>query len=116
MSVEVATLEHDDVERASQLLARAFAADPIITFYLRGRRRKRAVPHFFAAVLEQMLPSGHVYVARVNGRLVGASAWLPPDVVEPPDSANRRARATSTTGSAALSKGIARSLRGLFGS
>jgi GNAT superfamily N-acetyltransferase len=92
MSIEVGTLEHDDVDRASQLLSRAFAADPIITFYLRGRRRKIAVPLFFAAVLEQMLPSGHVYVARVNGRLVGAAAWLPPDIVEPPDSAKRRAQ------------------------
>jgi len=92
MNIEVSRLGHHDVDRASRLLSSAFAEDPIITFYLRGRRRKTAFPPFFAAVLEAMVPSGQIYGARANGRLVGVAAWLPPDAVEPDDAATRRAR------------------------
>ena len=92
MGIQIGSLTRDDVDRASRLLSRAFAEDPIITFYLRGRRRKIALPAFFAAVLEEMLPFGHVYDAQINGRLVGAAAWLPPDAVGPDDGAKRRAR------------------------
>ena len=74
MAIELDKLAHADVDRASRLLSRAFAKDPIITHYLRGRRRKVAFPSFFAAVLEEMLPSNHVYALRAHGRLVGVAA------------------------------------------
>jgi len=78
MPIAITKLARIDVDPASRLLSRAFAEDPIITHYLRGRRRKVAFPAFFAAVLEEVLPSSHVYVARANGKLVGTAAWLPP--------------------------------------
>jgi len=88
IDVTVDKLGRSEVSRASRLLARVFADDPIITHYLYGRMRRRfAFPAFFAAVLEQMLPSGHVYAARSGEKLVGLAAWKPPQVVEPDASA-----------------------------
>ena len=90
--VAVDKLSRSEVSGASRLLARAFADDPIITHYLYGSLRRRlAFPAFFAAVLEEMLPSGHVYTARSGETLVGVAAWTPPDAVEPDASARAAA-------------------------
>jgi len=78
MHVTIELLNRSDGARASALLGRAFAEDPIITHYL----SKSALPAFFRAVLEEMFPAGHVYAARRNGNLIGVAAWMPP---EPPD-------------------------------
>lgn len=80
MQIEVELLTRSDGARASRLLARAFAEDPIITHYLRGRLRNRiALPAFFRTVLEEMFPAGHVYATRCDGNLVGVAAWMPPN-------------------------------------
>lgn len=77
---------------ASRLLARAFAEDPIITHYLHDPvRRAVAFPAFFEAILEEFIPSSQVHAARLDEELVGVSAWLPPDPVEPDDGARARA-------------------------
>jgi GNAT superfamily N-acetyltransferase len=92
MQIGVDRLDRDEGDAASRLLARAFAADPIITFFLYGRLRRRiALPAFFHGVLEELLPSGHVYAARRDGRLIGVAAWKPPDAAEPDDEARRAA-------------------------
>ncbi len=84
MEIEVELLTRTDITRASKLLARAFADDPVITHFLSDRLRSRiALPAFFKSILEEMLPAGHVYSARFEGNLVGVAAWMPPN---PPDS------------------------------
>ena len=83
MQVEVGLLARVEVAPASKLLARAFADDPIITHYLKdGLRNRVALPAFFRAVLEEILPAGHVYAAHNEGKLVGVAAWMPPDPPE----------------------------------
>lgn len=92
MNVGVGRLRSPECSPASSLLARAFAEDPIITWFLYGRLRRRiAFPAFFRAVLEEMLSSGHVYAAHGDGKLIGVAAWLPPDAREPDARARRSA-------------------------
>jgi len=92
MGVTVRELSRHECGQASRLLARAFDEDPIITYFLHGRHRRRiAFPAFFRAVLEEMLPSGHLYAAHSDGQLIGAAAWLPPDAAEPDADARRAA-------------------------
>jgi GNAT superfamily N-acetyltransferase len=93
MNVDVGRLSSAECGRASRLLARAFAEDPILTHFLYDRLRRRiAFPAFFRAVLEEMLPSGHVYAAHNDDSLIGVAAWLAPNAPEP-DAASRRAAA-----------------------
>src|SRR5690242_2253000 len=93
MNVDIGRLSSPDCGRASRLLARAFAEDPIITHFLYDRFRRRiAFPAFFRAVLEEMLPNGHVYAAHNDGHLTGVAAWMSPDAQEP-DAAARQAAA-----------------------
>lgn len=97
MNVGVGRLRSPECGLASNLLARAFAEDPIITWFLYGRLRRRiAFPAFFRAVLEEMLPSGHLYAAHGDGKLIGVAAWLPPDAQEP-DARARRSAARQRT-------------------
>ncbi len=92
-SVDVGRMSHRECGQASRLLARAFAADPILTHFFSDRLRRRiALPAFFAAVLEEMIPGGQVYAAHDDGDLIGVAAWKPPDAREP-DGAARRAAA-----------------------
>ena len=93
MNVGVGRLSSHECGSASRLLGRAFAGDPIITYFLYGRLRRRiAFPAFFHAVLEEMLASGHVYAVRWDGKLSGVAAWLPPNAQQP-DAGARRAAA-----------------------
>jgi GNAT superfamily N-acetyltransferase len=97
MEVGVGRLSSRDCALASSLLARAFAEDPIITWFLYGRLRRRiAFPAFFRAVLEEMLPGGHVYAAHGDRKLVGVAAWRPPNAREP-DARARRSAARQRT-------------------
>ncbi len=83
MVVEVGKLSSIETGRASRLLTRAFAEDPVITHFLYDRLRRRiAFPAFFRAALEEILPSGHIYAARNGKSLVGVAAWMPPDAPE----------------------------------
>jgi GNAT superfamily N-acetyltransferase len=92
MNVGVDRLNSRECAQASDLLARAFAKDPVITWFLYGRLRRRiAFPAFFRAVLEEMLPSGQIYAARGDGRLIGVAAWLPPNAPKPDPQARRAA-------------------------
>lgn len=66
--------------RAARLLARAFAADPVIGYYLtEGWRRQPGFRAFFRAALYDSPGDGAVYAARDRSGLVGVAAWLPPD-------------------------------------
>jgi GNAT superfamily N-acetyltransferase len=93
MNINIGRLSSAECGRASRLLTRAFADDPIITHFLYDHlRRWIAFPAFFRAVIEEMLPSSHVYAAHNDDNLIGVAAWLPPNAPEP-DAAARRAAA-----------------------
>ena len=92
MHVRVDKLTSSEAPRASALLTRAFAEDPIITHFLSGRlRRTLAFPAFFRAVLAELLSCGHVYAARNDRDLLGVAAWMPPEACDP----DAAARATA---------------------
>jgi GNAT superfamily N-acetyltransferase len=84
LHVDVGRLSRRSSGRASRLLTRAFAQDPIIThFFHDPLRRLLAFPAFFRAVLEEMLPAGQIYAAHRRGNLVGVAAWMPPSGTAP---------------------------------
>jgi ribosomal protein S18 acetylase RimI-like enzyme len=89
--VDVKPVKEREAARAARLLARAFAADPVIGYYLaEGWRRPLGFRAFFRAALYESLPHGAVYAARDRNGLVGVAAWLPPDAADAP--ATLRAR------------------------
>jgi GNAT superfamily N-acetyltransferase len=92
MHVNVGQLSKQAGGRASRLLTRAFAEDPIITHFFHDRLRRRiAFPAFFQAVLEELLPSSQVYAAHHDGGLVGVAAWMPPGGTTPNATAQKAA-------------------------
>jgi GNAT superfamily N-acetyltransferase len=94
MDVDVGLLDEREVHAGARLLARAFAADPVIGYYLtRGFRQRSGFRAFFRAALFESLPHGAVYAARTDARLVGVAAWLPPIAPEAPPS--QRARSST---------------------
>ena len=79
METRVRKLRDDEARAASRLLAAAFAHDPFIGHFFRGRRRRRlALPSFFRAALHELLRGGAVYALDVDGVLTGVAAWAPP--------------------------------------
>jgi GNAT superfamily N-acetyltransferase len=80
--VEVDRLARREVPRAARLLARAFAADPVIGYYLSGWRRRFAFPAFFRLALFEAVPYHTVFAARSDGKLAGVAAWVPPEAAE----------------------------------
>ncbi|MHB8512284.1 MAG: GNAT family N-acetyltransferase [Actinomycetota bacterium] len=115
MEFIIRALHVSEAVEASQLLARAFALDPIITHYLDDpNRRAIAFPAFFEGILEEILPSGTVFAAKSEETMVGVAAWVPPAPQEPDESARSRAanchrtvRAMFPTTSAHLFDGFA---------
>lgn len=66
----------DEIGALAALLARAFAEDPVLDWFLRPWSRRRAAELFFAGVLAETIPHGGV---RVDGSLSACAVWLPPD-------------------------------------
>jgi GNAT superfamily N-acetyltransferase len=98
MEAEIGPLAQAEAARASRMLARAFADDPIITHFLDDPvRRQIAIPAFFEGVLEEMLPSGQVFAAQVDDRIAGVAAWLPPEPRDPEPAALARAQQSQGT-------------------
>jgi hypothetical protein len=96
VDTEVNLLGEPKVPDAARLLAGAFAADPVLGYYLTGGWRQRlAFRAFFRAALHESLPHGAVHAARSGSDLVGVAAWLPPDPPETPP--NRHARRSTAT-------------------
>ncbi|MGZ4393708.1 MAG: GNAT family N-acetyltransferase [Gaiellaceae bacterium] len=96
MGVVVRQLKSDEVRAASLLLARAFAGDPFIGYFLADRRRRRfALPPFFRAVLHELAASDALYACEADGRLAGAAAWSPPELSAAPKRSKLLARAAS---------------------
>jgi GNAT superfamily N-acetyltransferase len=96
MQLGVRPLHRGEVATAAALLARAFAADPFLGYFMADPRRRRlALPPFFAAVLQELIDSRAVYASERAGRLAGVAAWLPPEPESPSREARLRARLAS---------------------
>jgi hypothetical protein len=82
--LEVRKLRSSEVPRAVGVLARAFDADEIISFFLNepGRRRL-GYELFFRAVLGEDLRYGSVWTATLDGRIVAIAVWRPADATGP---------------------------------
>ena len=90
--IKVAKLPLGQIGEAARLLARAFSADPILTFFLNDPvRRKVAFPAFFRALIYEAWECGHVYGVTLDERLAGVSVWVPPDGAPPSRRFRRRA-------------------------
>jgi GNAT superfamily N-acetyltransferase len=97
MEARVRQLQRGEVATAASLLARAFAADPYIGHFMADQRRRRiALPLFFAAVLWQLIDSRAVYVSERAGILAGVAAWMPPGPQTPSRAARWHSRLAST--------------------
>lgn len=91
-TIQVSKLPLDRIGDAARLLARAFSADPILTFFLSDPvRRKLAFPAFFRALIYETWECGHVYGAMVDNRLAGVCVWVPPSRSKPSPQLQRRA-------------------------
>lgn len=89
-------LRRSEVATAASLLARAFAADPFLGYFMADpRRRQLALPPFFGAVLQELIDSRAVYVSEQAGRFAGIAAWLPPASEAPSREARFRGRLAS---------------------
>ena len=110
MTFIVGKLPQTSVREAGRLLTRAFAADPVITHFLSGaRRRQIAFPAFFRAIILENLEYGQVFGSWDEGRLIGVAVWTPPDAPGP--SSVRRAKVNH-----AIVRGLfPRRSRGLYG-
>jgi GNAT superfamily N-acetyltransferase len=96
MEARLRQLQRGEVATAASLLARAFAADPFIGHFMVDQRRRRvALPRFFAAVLWQLIDSQAVYVSERAGILAGVAAWLPPEPETPSRAAQWYSRLAS---------------------
>jgi GNAT superfamily N-acetyltransferase len=85
-----------EVGKASHLLGRAFAADPFIAYLLpSARRRPLMFPPFFRMVMHHQVALGAVWACERDGRLIGVSAWFPPDPLAASRSVRRRSRANA---------------------
>ena len=86
-------LERREIPAAARLLARAFAADPVIGWHLSpGLRRRVGYPAFFAWGLYELEPHGDLYAIHLGDALAAVSAWVPPGSVARP---GPRARAAA---------------------
>jgi ribosomal protein S18 acetylase RimI-like enzyme len=73
-------LEIPDIPRASDLLGRAFHADPFLSHLLPDPvKRARLSPKGFSAILRYGVRHGEVYAT--SPEMEGIAAWLPPHAV-----------------------------------
>lgn len=74
---EVERLREGDVERAGEVLARAFVQDPLAVYMLPDpEARRRLLPWHFATVVRYGVLFGEAYTSADGLR--GAAVWLPP--------------------------------------
>ncbi len=75
----IVPLRRAEPRRAARLLARVFAADPVLSACLGGGRRGALARRlFFSEILAAERAAGHVYAARGRGGLAGVAVWRPP--------------------------------------
>ena len=75
----ITPLSAEHVRAATDVLLRAFADDPILTFYLNEpRRRTLAYRAFFGDAIYAHRRFGHVYTALRDQQVVATAVWQPP--------------------------------------
>ena len=80
----ISPLSEECVRAATHVLLRAFADDPILTFYLNEPRRRRlAYRAFFGDAIHAHRRFGHVYTVRRDQQVVATAVWQPPDAGPP---------------------------------
>jgi GNAT superfamily N-acetyltransferase len=68
------------VDEAIIVLCNAFREDPIFNFYFPDpTMRAKVLRIFFNNVIHEHMRFRHVYAAMLEGRVVGAAVWRPPD-------------------------------------
>lgn len=84
LQTDIRALRSSEAAQAVGVLARAFDADEIISFFLNDPRRRRlAYELFFRAMLGEYLRYGSVWAAKLHGRIVAVAVWRPPDAGGP---------------------------------
>lgn len=95
MQPSIVTLPEQRADDAVEVLTAAFMPDPIFSFYFPEMpQRAQVFRAFFSDIIESHLQFGHVYAAMLNGAMVGAAVWRPPEVDEPTELDQERATAT----------------------
>ena len=95
MAWEIVRLHQHRISEAISTLTRAFMPDPIFSFYFAdAENRAEVFAAFFNDLLRSHVRFGHVYGAIIDGKIVGAAVWRPPDAEEPTASDRKRALAT----------------------
>ena len=90
----VGPLASEEIRQGAELLARAFARDPVLGHYLTpGHAQGTAFSAFFRSALWDGATDHSTYSARVEGRLVGVALWAPPD--HQPASGSEASRAST---------------------
>jgi ribosomal protein S18 acetylase RimI-like enzyme len=84
MKVRIVQLPQDRTRDAISTLTRAFMPDPIFSFYFPdSESRAEVFDAFFNDIVCSHIRFGHVYGAILDGTVVGAAVWRPPDAGEP---------------------------------
>lgn len=77
--ITFARLDRARIPEAAEPLVRAFDDSPIMQYLMpHPSIRRLGMRRFFRAVLEDALPFGEVWGARVDGAIAGVAVWLPP--------------------------------------
>lgn len=84
MDLDVRAAQPQEVRHLVAIAARAFWDDPVFNFFEPDLLRQlRTSAGFFHAAIGDCAGHGVVDAARVDGRLAGVAAWLPPGVPLP---------------------------------
>lgn len=77
--VRLGILAAPEIANGAALLARAFADDPVLSYFLSpGAEQRTAFRAFFRSALWEGAPFGCTHAAWVRGRLAGVALWVPP--------------------------------------
>ena len=78
-AVTISPLLQEDIDRASDVMAGAFAADPLASYLLPDdRNRLEAMRWFWYEALRRSYPHGRTYTTAPE--ILGIASWLPPGV------------------------------------
>ncbi|HKS89395.1 MAG TPA: GNAT family N-acetyltransferase [Stellaceae bacterium] len=92
MHPRVMILPETRADEAVAALTAAFLPDPIFSFYFpEAAPRARVFGAFFSDIIVSHLRFGHVYAAMLDGAIIGAAIWRPPDADEPTELDRERA-------------------------
>lgn len=95
MQPNIIALPNERAEDAVAVLTAAFMPDPIFSFYFpQPLQRAEVFRAFFSDIVASHLRFGHVYAAMLDGAMVGAAVWRPPEADGPTDLDRTREAAT----------------------